>query len=77
METKELVDLLYPEHDRTSCSDEDISNGFSWKYDEWSVKTDELSDKYLPRCRRCALLEIIYDEVKLTEENKEIIQSYF
>ena len=77
MEAKELVDLLYPEHDRISCSDEDISNGFMWKLDDWNDRSEELDRAYSPRCRRCALLEIISGEVKLTEENKQIIQSYF
>lgn len=77
MKAKELVDLLYPEHDRTSCSDGDVDNGFSFVMDNWRIITEKLDRSYHPRCRRCALLEIISGEVKLTEENKEIIQSYF
>jgi hypothetical protein len=76
MEAKELVDLLYPEHDRTSCSDEDISNGFSWELDEWNDKSTRLDGRWLPRCKRCALLEITSGEVELTEENKAIIRDY-
>jgi len=77
MKAKELIDLIYPEHDRTSCSDEDVSNGFMWEMDEWNDRADELSTQYIPRCKRCALLEIISGEVKLTEENKTVIQNYF
>ena len=77
MKAQELVDLLYPEHSRTSCDDDNISNGFSFIIDDWNDRTKDLDKKYYARCRRCALLEIISGEVELTEENKEIIQSNF
>jgi hypothetical protein len=76
METNELIDILYPEHDRTSCSDDDILNGFSWELDEWNTITDKLDKRYLPRCRRCALLEIISDEVVFIDDNLKIIRKY-
>lgn len=76
MEAKELVDLLYPEHDRTSCSDEDISNGFNWQLDEWNDKSEKLDSRWLPRCKRCALLDIISVEIRMTEGNKSIIRDY-
>jgi len=38
-----VVDALAGEHDRTSCSDENPSNGYGTEY-------------RLPRCRRCQLL---------------------
>lgn len=43
--TLEAVNGLAPEHGRTSCSDDNLANGF-------------LSDG-IPRCNRCALLELI------------------
>jgi hypothetical protein len=47
MTARELVDLLCPKHDRTSCSDDNINNGF------------DAGSHGLPRCSRCALLEIV------------------
>ena len=47
--TRQLVDALRPEHDRTSCSDTNLSNG-------WDTM-DERSGRTMPRCVRCALLE--------------------
>lgn len=76
MEAKELVDLLHPQHSRTSCSDENINNGFSWKLDEWNEESLRLDSRWLPRCKRCALLEIVSGEVVFTEENKQIIREY-
>jgi hypothetical protein len=43
------VDILAPEHGRTSCADACVVNGFS--------------DGRFPRCNRCALLQIIRGEV--------------
>lgn len=44
-----FIDLIMPEHGYTSCSDENTCNGF-YSYDgvDW-----------LPRCTRCAYLELI------------------
>ena len=36
---------VFPEHDRTSCSDDNVANGFYSRSDNG------------PRCTRCALLE--------------------
>jgi len=77
MEAIELVNIIYPEHDRTSCSDEELSNSFCFELDDWYEDSDKISEKYLPRCRRCALLQISRGKIKLTEENKEVIQNYF
>lgn len=54
MEALELIDIICPEHGRTSCSDDNINNGFYFEDEESNV----ISKKYLPRCSRCALLEI-------------------
>jgi hypothetical protein len=47
--TLDMVDVLAPEHYRTSCSDDDIVNGFN-------------SSEYGARCTRCALLEVVHDQ---------------
>jgi len=46
MEALEFINIICPEHSRTTCSDENISNGF-YSGDGWHA-----------RCLRCAYLEI-------------------
>lgn len=36
-----------PNHDRTSCSDDNLSNGYGSSSSDW------------PRCQRCLLLEVV------------------
>lgn len=48
MTALEFIDLINPEHGRTSCSDEDINNGFYTRNGE----------TWHGRCRRCLMLEI-------------------
>jgi hypothetical protein len=69
METLELINIICPEHDRTSCSDENISNGFYFE-DEFNTT---ISRSYFPRCSRCALLEIANGTA--TDDNK-ILNSF-
>lgn len=62
MTAEELINIIAKEHSRTSCSDEDISNGFYHKsYEEWETDYKVIINKYNPRCTRCALLEIAND----------------
>jgi hypothetical protein len=68
MEAKNIIDLICPEHSRTSCSDENISNGFYFEDDGITIST-----KYYHRCTRCALLEIENGTIKLNEINNKII----
>lgn len=68
LSTIEFINIICPEHGRTSCSDENISNGFYLDDDEETV-----SMKYYHRCTRCALLEIYNGKIVLTEENKLVI----
>ena len=68
MTTKEFINLICPEHTRTSCSDEKLSNGFYLEEDG-----ETISQKYFPRCVRCALLEIENGTINITEENNKII----
>lgn len=54
--TKEWVDIVCPEHGRTSCSDTDLGNvsgGWNGKFDE---NTGKKVIQY-PRCNRCYLLD--------------------
>ena len=46
MDALELINIIQPKHDRTSCSDGNLDNGFY------------SSGKYT-RCARCTLLQII------------------
>jgi hypothetical protein len=47
--TRELIDNIAPTHERTSCSDTDLSNAFYSKNDyAW---------EHYPRCHRCFLLD--------------------
>lgn len=51
MDAKEFIDIMCPEHDRTSCSDEATDNGFfSRNGSTWHG-----------RCRRCMWLEVLQD----------------
>ena len=68
MTTKEFINLICPEHTRTSCSDDNISNGFYFEEDR-----ETISPKYFHRCGRCALLEIENGTINITEENQKII----
>lgn len=68
MEAIELIDLIRPEHCRTSCSDDYLDNGF------YTEEDGSVSKKYFPRCVRCALLEI---ESGLVDANDEGVKKYF
>lgn len=68
MNTKELIDFICAKHYRTTCSDENIANGFSFEEDG-----ETINPRYSYGCKRCALLEIESGKVKKTEENKGII----
>lgn len=70
MDALELVNIICPEHTRTSCSDDNIDNGFYHKFVDTEDSTTIIS-KHHPRCSRCALLELInglsVDENKIIE----------
>lgn len=46
---KKFLDKIVPDHDRVSCSDDDVSNGFFTRNGE----------TWHGRCKRCMYLEII------------------
>lgn len=73
MTTKEFIDFICPEHGRTSCSDDNICNGFYVEDDDEGT----ISEKYRHRCARCAFLEIENGTIKLTEANNKIIPQLF
>lgn len=52
--TKELAEallLIDTEHERTSCSDDNVANGYGSSGADW------------PRCNRCLLLEVVRGEI--------------
>jgi hypothetical protein len=53
MEAIEFLNIILPEHDRTSCDDNEIQNGF------WSSYGYNEEGKWQGRCRRCMALQII------------------
>jgi len=63
--TKELVNILTPEHGRTSCSDDDPSNGSCGIKDrEFQGIVIERSWDYYPRCNRCFLLDRVGEDTE-------------
>lgn len=52
MDAIEFLNIIRPEHDRTSCSDDNLDNGFYSRGDKW-----------YGRCTRCMYLEILRDGV--------------
>lgn len=52
---RDLVDALFPEHSRTSCSDKSIVNG---------IGSGLYNGRTAPRCDRCAALEILRDKTQ-------------
>jgi len=54
--TKEVVNILAPRHGKTSCSDNNMVNGFGG----WTGKYDQDTGKKVissPYCNRCYLLD--------------------
>jgi hypothetical protein len=49
MDALKFINLVVPEHDRTSCSDTDISNGFFTRNCE----------TWHGRCKRCMYLQVL------------------
>jgi len=54
MDAKELIDLIWPNHVRTTCSDDNVTNGFGTM--GRTAKGVLTADG---RCLRCMLLELI------------------
>ena len=71
----ELINIICPEHNRTSCSDDNISNGFYTDSNDEYDKT--ISHKYGSRCPRCALLELKSEEKVDTNKIIKTISIYY
>lgn len=56
MEAIEFLNIILPEHGRTSCSDDDIQNGF------WSRHGHHTENEWQGRCQRCMALQIINND---------------
>ena len=61
--TKEYIDIICPEHDRTSCSDDNLSNSYGGWYGDYYMDTGE-KVIYYPRCDRCYLLANLDSDVE-------------
>ena len=59
LDAMELLNALRPEHTRTSCSDDNLSNG-------WDLSGFEFGHQLI-RCGRCALLELVNEEISIQE----------
>ena len=64
MDAIEYINLTLPNHDRTSCSDNETNNGFY----------SRTGDSWHGRCQRCMALEIIRGQEKIP---KDFDQNYF
>jgi hypothetical protein len=54
--TKEWVDQVCPEHSRTSCNNQNLSNAYGGWTGYYDRKTGKKEIQY-PRCTRCYLLD--------------------
>lgn len=52
----EALLLIETEHDRTSCSDDNATNGYGSSGENW------------PRCNRCLLLDVVRGEIPVGAE---------
>jgi hypothetical protein len=60
----ELLNIIYPGHDRTSCDDHHTNNGF------YSIKG---GNDPRGRCKRCMILELIRGEYDIKEIVKGVV----
>lgn len=70
MSAEELINIIAKEHSRTSCSDDNISNGFFLELDGTTI-----SNEYDVGCTRCALLQIANGQA--TDTHKKITNVIF
>lgn len=61
--TKEYINKIVPNHGRTSCSDNDISNGYGGWTGKYNRETGKKEIRH-PRCNRCYLLNNIGIDTK-------------
>ena len=58
MTALELIDILFPLHSRTGCSDENLENGIG-----------VFDPTLTPRCRRCFVLELVKGEITISDND--------
>lgn len=59
---REVIDVIAPDHGRTSCDDENLDNGVG------SIR----NGRNAPRCTRCLLLELLTGYAATPEELAEL-----
>ncbi len=64
--TKDAVDAMAPEHERTSCTDEGRENAFGGWSGEYDRHTGNKEIRF-PRCVRCYLLDHLGEDTKNLE----------
>lgn len=75
--TREWVDTVTPTHGRTSCSDDNVINGYGGALDTFDRTTGEREIRY-PRCNRCYLLDQVgCDTADLEFEVKPTVELTF
>ena len=57
MDALEFLNKICPEHTRTSCSDDNIQNGF-WSRYGYDNKENDASG----RCSRCMLIQVLTED---------------
>lgn len=69
MDAIEFLNIILPTHDKTSCHDDNLNNGF------WSIYGYNDLGKWYGRCRRCMALQIIKndDDVPKNADLSEIL----
>ena len=64
MDLKQFINTVFPEHSRTSCSDDNISNGY-YTEEVWNEELKKYEEVITDKCRclRCGMLEIAEEKV--------------
>jgi len=83
MDAMNFINILKPTHDRTSCDDSKIANGFgtasitisrSKTDDEGVVWHTEKGISFF-RCQRCAMWEILFEDYPLSIDQIEYMNA--
>lgn len=61
--TKEFINMYYPEHGRTSCDDQNLTNSYGGWSGRFDRDTGHKEIRY-PRCIRCYLLSNLGSKLK-------------
>jgi hypothetical protein len=69
MQATELIDIIAPEHDRTSCGDDNRANGWYQRRHPARFPGDTTLDQVSYRCLRCALLDIANYDLDLPDKS--------